>query len=227
MALKRNLWFGYAKIPHHPCYLAYSGASNQPYLCESIFSLNIPGNIPKVNRQATKSCEFLVFASASRTVFNYSRQTSRSLVRFSLLPDLESPSRSLPASSCFSPATHEAKHLFSMSQNLVIVTNSKIPDLFAEVSPTHYKLACGMLLLAYVSEFLWLYLIYVVSFCSFLLLYPAMCLEDFVLFASPFWVEWMNQIWFCTKQKKRKSTSKDPKNYISKVDIRPILKKQN
>lgn len=148
-----------------------------------------------------KAVNSLFLLQPSRTVFNYSRPTSRSLVRSSLLSDLEGPSRSVPASSCFSPATHESKHLFSTSQNLVIVTNSKISDLFAEVSPTHYKLACGMLLLAYVSEFLWLYLIYVVSFCSFLLLYPAMCLEDFVLFASPFWVEWMNQIWFCTKKK--------------------------
>jgi len=43
----------------------------------------------------------------------------------------------------------KAKYHFSKSQDLMIMTISKIPELFVEVFSTHHDLVCGMLLASF------------------------------------------------------------------------------
>ncbi|EFH63259.1 hypothetical protein ARALYDRAFT_894233 [Arabidopsis lyrata subsp. lyrata] len=89
----------------------------------------------------------------------------------------------------FMPANHEAKDTFSTSQeqDLSIVTISKFPDLFAEVSMTHHEIACGLLLDCFCLQFSMAYQtylsIYVVSFCSLQIIVLLSMLEDLVNFA--------------------------------------------
>ncbi|CAL9217846.1 unnamed protein product [Arabidopsis halleri] len=86
------------------------------------------------------------------------------------------------------PAIRKAKYPFSKSQDLLIVTISKIPELFAEVFSTHHDLACGMLLASFclrvstdLSSKLFAYDIFLIN--------VVLLLKNFVSCFPPFEVE--------------------------------------
>ena len=109
----------------------------------------------------------------------------------------------------FASPNHEAKDFFSTSLYLgLIVTISYFPEVFVEVSLTHFEVVCGMWLVCLCLRLSLVYLLklslFVANLCFFKIFVTCFIFENFV--NLPLWdlMEWI-QILFDKKKTKNKA----------------------